>query len=145
MALHRFLLLASAYCFVTACGEKMDWRQTTVRSIESAVVLPKEASSLESYERYYAQDARGTVFGVYTNHDAEFRRIVREACEGLSEKPFPCPTSDERLRFVNAGESVWLNETAELPMMSGGGCAEVNIEYEPAKKQFVRVVCNGPY
>lgn len=116
-----------------------------VRTMESTVDLPAEASPLSSYERYYAQKADGTVIGVYTNHDPEFRRFVLEECRRLDEEPFPCPLGENGVRYVEAGESVWLDDPRDLPISNGGGCAYVTIVFEPANSRFTEVECNGPY
>ncbi|MGN6497048.1 MAG: hypothetical protein ACTHK5_06870 [Tsuneonella sp.] len=139
------LLICILVFSTAACDDKLNSHRNVIRSIESAVELPEGASSLASYERYYAQKADGIVIGVYTNHDSEHRRGVLRACKGLRDKPYPCPTDAADIRLVEAGESVWLDDPTDLPAMSGGGCAQITLQYELASGRFLEVECNGPY
>lgn len=107
--------------------------------------MPREARPLASYERYYARRSDGIIIGVYTNHDDGHRSEVLKTCANYRESAFPCPVDSEGVRLVEAGESLWLEDPMDLPAMSGGGCGQVTVEYDPSIERFARVECNGPY
>lgn len=141
----RFVVLTVVSFSIVGCTQEGDANQTAIQSVEATVELPTEAHPLAAYERYYARRPDGTIVGVYTNHDEEHRRQVLKACRDLEKPPFPCPVSSEGVRLVQADESLWVDDPLDLPIMSGGGCAQVTVEYDPKMKRFETVECNGDY
>ncbi|KHL24224.1 hypothetical protein PK98_14660 [Croceibacterium mercuriale] len=140
----RFTFLSLLSSLLAGCAAAGDDRGRLIETIEDALVLPSEAAPLASYERYYA-DRDGVILAVLINHSDEHRQAVAQHCRTLSEAPFPCPLNSGELRLVDAGESTWVEDWKELPGMSGGGCAQVEIEYLPNERTFFRAECNGPY
>jgi len=114
-----------------------------IEAIEAAVELPENALPIDRYERYYT-NRDGMILAVYIIHDVGHRAAVLDYCRTLNEAPFPCPLDDGDLRLVDAGQSTWVEDSIDMPFKSGGGCSQVNIEYSPAKRKFLRVECNGP-
>ena len=145
MQFFRFLVLPLASFSIVGCTKDNGTNQAAIQTIESTVQMPGEARPLSSYERYYTRRPDGTIIGVYTNHDEGHRREVRKTCAKYRESAFPCPVDSEGIRLVEAGHSVWLEEPMDLPAMSGGGCGQVTVEYNPSTERFARVECNGPY
>lgn len=138
-------LLPLIVILLSACAAPDHEKSDLTERIEATVVLPNEADPIEEYERYYALRPDGTVLGVYTTHSDVHRKAVAETCRTLNEQPFPCPTDGTKLRLVKSGESVWISDHLELPGTNGGGCALINIHYDPRSQRFLEVECNGPY
>ena len=130
---------------LAGCSEVRSEREELAGEIERSVVLPTNARALEDYERYYAKNADGSVSAVYIVHDEGHREAVARACREIDDAPFPCPVAGGQLRLVEAGESRWVDDAIDLPGMSGGGCSQVDISYQPRDGAFVRVECNGDY
>jgi len=140
----RFTFLSLLTSSLAGCAGVADDRGRLIETIEDALVLPQEAAPLGSYERYYA-DRDGVILAVFINHSDDHRQAVAQHCRTLDEAPFPCPLAGGEVRLVDAGDSTWVEDWRNLPGMSGGGCAQVDIEYLPTERKFSRVECNGPY
>jgi hypothetical protein len=138
------LSVLSLLASLSGCGSGRDSEDGLAEKIEKFVILPRGAAPLDSYGRYYAK-RNGTILAVYTNHSDEYREFVKQDCRMNPERTFPCPLDDGRLRLVNAGQRMWLDDWRTLPATSGGGCGHVTFEYEPASNRFFHVECNGDY
>lgn len=139
-----FTFLSLLTSSLAECAGASDDRERLAETIEEAVVLPRGAAALGSYERYFTE-RDGVVLAVLINHSEDHRQVVAQHCRTLDESPFPCPLAGGEVRLVDAGESAWVEDWIDLPGMSGGGCAQVNIEYLPQEREFVRAECNGPH
>ena len=144
MQLAHFLLLTLASFSITGCTKNNGADQAAIQTVEATVQMPREARPLASYERYYARRPDGMIIGVYTNHNEGHRSQVLKFCANYRQPPFPCPVDRQSVRLVEAGESLWLKDPRDLPAMSGGGCDQVTVEYDPSIERFARVECNGP-
>jgi hypothetical protein len=92
-----------------------DWVPTAevVAQLEAQIHLPKGASPLTSYTRYYAGSIlRGhrVVVGTYQH---------------------------------SGGGVVIEKSSHDLPIVYDGGCDFINIKYDVSKKRFIDVFCNG--
>jgi hypothetical protein len=145
MAIHPARLPAlSLFAALICCTGDSDPRELLSDKIEKTVRLPKGAAPLESYERYYA--AHGDeVLAVYINHSTEQREAISRACTRIAGKPFPCPLGNGPIRLVQSGQRAWIDNAQEMPGISGGGCAQVTLEYLPKQNLFTHVECNGPF
>ena len=99
---------------------------------------------INDYSRYYAID-QGVVKAVYIIHRPDYHESVAEDCKKIAEHPFPCPIGNGRLRSIRAGQRTWVEDPIDLPGMSGGGCAQVDVEYRITDGAFMRVECNGSH
>jgi hypothetical protein len=83
--------------------------------IERQVRLPPDADELQKYARYYAFDG-DKVIGTYMTS-----------------------AGNDPLR----GKRVWLGDRRDLPVLMDGGCAVVNIVYDPLAQRVESTFCNG--
>lgn len=83
--------------------------------IERQVQLPPDAHELQKYARYYAFDG-DKVIGTYTTS-----------------------AGNDQLR----GRRLWLGDRRDLPILMDGGCAVVNVVYDPLAQRIERAFCNG--
>ncbi|MBB5709236.1 hypothetical protein FHT02_000442 [Sphingomonas xinjiangensis] len=139
-----FTFLSLLTSLLAGCAGASDDTERLAETIEDSVVLPQGAAPLGSYERYYAE-RDGVVLAVLINHSEDHRRTIAQHCRTLDDSPFPCPIAGGEVRLVDAGESAWVEDWTDLPGISGGGCAQVDIEYQPEERRFSRVECNGSY
>lgn len=83
--------------------------------IERQVQLPPGAQGLEEYARYYSFDGE-RVTAIYVTSDGN---------------------------DLHKGQRLWLAERYELPVLLDGGCATVNIVYDPLAQRVEQAYCNG--
>lgn len=128
----------------TGCGPAAIEDDVLTR-IEEEIELPEGAAPLDIYSRYYAHGDQGAILAVYVIHPEGYSERVIEACSAIEDGPFPCPVNGGPLRLADAGKRVWVDNVIDLPGMSGGGCAQINVEFHPGTNTFATVECNGPY
>jgi hypothetical protein len=135
-ALPALLLLASC----SNPGERVQSR--IMDEVERTVQLPADAVRPEEYSRYFAQQPGGKVDVLYVVHGSlsERRNYCREHPVGV----FPC-ARDGELELVGPGQRRWLDDSRDLPSMSGGGCGNIQFTYDPATKSSTAPECNGDY
>lgn len=131
------LLLTS--CSVPAEREKI----RIMNEIEWSVQLPKDAVRPADYSRYFAWRPDGKVAVLYVVHGTHLAEM-REWCRENPVGEFPCSREGE-VELVGPGRRRWLDDSRELPSISGGGCADVEFTYDPATKSMTPPACNGPY
>ena len=137
------MVVVASTAALSGCGSST--AKGELANIENQVSLPAHARPLSAYSRYYARAGDGTIWGVYVIHEKGYAKQVAEFCRRLPDKPFPCPVNGGRVRLVTAGQHVWAPSVEDLPGMSGGGCLQVTVHFNPRKNSFDRVECNGPY
>lgn len=104
--------------------------EAIMTAIESNVTLPAGAEPLSAYGRYYRDGDAGQVVGIY---------IIPSQSRGVVAGP----TSSGLPPHLPAGERRWMRDATEVHDMMDGGCAQVNIVYDPAARKFLDVKCNG--
>jgi hypothetical protein len=90
-------------------------RARIMDEIERQVQLPPEAGELQQYARYYAFDGE-SVIGTYMSSG-----------------------ENDPLR----GKRLWLADRRDLPILMDGGCAVVNVVYDPPTQRVENTFCNG--
>ncbi|RZZ88322.1 hypothetical protein [Pseudoxanthomonas winnipegensis] len=84
-----------------------------VKTLEQQVRLPKDASPLSDYTRYYTLTADGMLVGVYVKD------------------------------FDGGDRQAHLVSKREMPLILDGGCSVINVRYDPDANKVLRVFCNG--
>jgi hypothetical protein len=113
--------------------------------IEKQVHLPKGASPLADYSRYYSDDGKGEIVAVYLIIPRDEPR-PGETCEELTtnftSRTVPC--RPVQLPWaIPAGQRRWLKDKRELPFINDGGCMEVDVTFNKAKWAVTSIQCNG--
>lgn len=90
-------------------------RARIMDEIERQVQLPPDADKFQKYARYYAFDG-DKVIGTYMTS-----------------------AGNDPLR----GRRLWLGDRRDLPTLMDGGCAVVNVVYDPLAKRIESTFCNG--
>ena len=111
--------------------------------IEETIVLPAGSNSLQSYSRYYFQDADGTVYGSYMTYSENFREFVRQGCIKRVDDGYPCDRKD--VGVIDAETRIWIPERRHIPFANGGGCLFIYFEYDIDRSKMKKIECNGPY
>lgn len=84
-----------------------------VKALEQQVRLPKDASPLSDYTRYYTLTADGMLVGVYVKD------------------------------FDGGDRQAHLVSKSEMPIFFDGGCHVINVQYDPDANKVLHVFCNG--
>lgn len=113
-------------------------------AVEETVTLPADASSIDRYSRYYARRPDGTIAARYVIHSEGWFDEVRQACMEQDVREFPCGPNG-RVDLVPAGQRKWVDDYRALPDGSGGGCGQINIEFDANASKVKRLECNGSY
>jgi len=117
----RFLL-TPWIALLASCSTPNEREQDRLMAfIENRVELPKNASPLNAYARYYAKDGHGRIVGVYTN------------LPGLPKNEF---------YDVQIGHRKWVDDYRALPMIFEGGCGVVSFKFNPQTQKFETPACN---
>ncbi|HUE79505.1 MAG TPA: hypothetical protein VMN38_07730 [Sphingomicrobium sp.] len=127
--------------------------RTLMTFIENKVRLPDGARPIEEYSRNYARRPDGMIIGIYvTPHQPV---AVDEGCEVMLEDFESRPCSDAEVAelvqqdldmaatYGKAGQSRWFDDYRDLPFISDGGCAQVEITFDPRSNEIERADCNG--
>ncbi|WP_081469566.1 hypothetical protein [Sphingomonas sp. PAMC 26617] len=117
--------------------------------IERQVVLPKDAQPLASYGRNYAFSNESNVVATYLIPLPA--PAVGEGCKVMLENASSRPCTKEEIAEGTtakdtetvAGKRRWFGSSNDLPFISDGGCAEVNITYDTTAHRMLSVTCNG--
>ena len=110
-----FLILSS--CSQAYSPEK----EGIMDRIESGVELPNGAKRLDDYARYYSTSASGSVVATYTT-------VV---------------LPNVRFHDLPTGKRRWVNDSAKLPNLIGGGCSTVHVVFYVDTGAFGEIACNG--
>lgn len=114
--------------------------------IEAGIPIPRGASALTAYARFYAFDADGKVAARYIVPPPTILSPDGKCSEVLSNGRWRrgnCPPIGPWADGARAGERRWFADRNRMPIMFDGGCAQVNILYDPRTRRFERVSCNG--
>ena len=138
------LLLAVAGCVRTPSREEV-----LMDEIERKVVLPTDAQPLESYGRNYTFSNNRNVVATYLIPLAPPLR--GEGCEMMLENFSSRPCTKEEVSEgatakdieTVAGKRRWFKSSNNLPFISDGGCAQINITYDTTAHRVLSVTCNG--
>ena len=117
--------------------------------IERQVVLPKDAQPLASYGRNYAYFDNSNVVATYLIPLAP--PTVGDGCEVMLENASSRPCTEEEVAEGTtakdtetvAGKRRWFGSSNNLPFISDGGCAQVNITYDATAHRMLSITCNG--
>ncbi|MCC6920643.1 MAG: hypothetical protein IT548_15710 [Alphaproteobacteria bacterium] len=138
----RALLLAG--CLGTAVGSAAEPArypdETTIRLIESQMVMPKGADPLEQYDRYYFFPESGR----YAREIVEGRYVLRDGHAALREGAVAIP----------AVPGAYVVRDGQEPVIADGGCGVVTIVFLIEARRLARLkeegeepgqygVCNG--
>jgi hypothetical protein len=122
-------------------------QQRVMDEIEGRVALPRGAHKLSDYARFYGDVPGGKVAATYViARPAE--PASREGCttvdaNGAGEDG-PCPAMPAwPSGGVGAGQRKWVRAGEHMPFMADGGCAQIDIVYDPRRRVFEAVACNG--
>ncbi len=102
--------------------------EATIREIESQVVMPRGARSLDLYDRYYAPDRIGereVVVGVF---------LLRSSFSGQTR---------EGVAPVTAIDNVFTASATQLPVVMDGGCNVVTIYFDVATQRLMTIRLDG--
>ena len=132
-------------------------REAVMNLIERTIVLPKGANPFDAYARNYALSGLDKVVGVYILPMPPADLTKPGGCSMLTLPDFetrPCTKAEIEEKSAAdvrafaaqtpAAKRRWHDDARALPGMSDGGCMQVNIEYDVARQQFLKVECNGP-
>lgn len=111
------LVLALSSCSQAYSPEN----EVVMDKIESGVKLPTGAQTLDDYARYYSTSASGYVIATYTT-------VV---------------LPNERFHDLPIGKRRWVNNSANLPNLIGGGCSTVHVVFYVDTDAFGETACNG--
>ena len=115
------LLLTLTTLSLAACSSATERQHNRLmQKIEEQVQLPKGAKRLEQYARYYAIDGNRVV--------ARYITIVEP---------------DNQYYNLPVGSQRWLYDHRNLPSISDGGCAIVNVSSDTKVAGLPRAFCNG--
>lgn len=124
-----------------------------MNEIERSVRLPEGAQPLENYGRNYALDGMGWVTATYLipSPPGNFRSGCIVSSRNNPSRPCTeteiqeSERSDARRRQAQtpAGTRRWYGGVQHLPFKFEGGCTQVNIRYNIARRQFSEVSCNS--
>jgi len=126
--------------------------EALMNRIEASVQLPEGAGQLNDYGRYYAFLKPSVVLAVYLV-PTEMPDTSKSCAVSTTDGVRPC-TADEikeiQLRFarvlsgrLRAGQRRWVNSTDDIPRIADGGCNQITLVYDAAKKHVLSVGCNG--
>ncbi|MDK2767541.1 MAG: hypothetical protein KYX69_07465 [Sphingomonas sp.] len=128
-------------------AEPADPNALLMDKIETSVVMPGEARSLDQYARYYLQERDGSVRAVFTYH---FPDTPSDAeCEEMGKGTVPCEESAAFRSALKAGERIWLKNSDELPSIADGGCSVIefsipaNVVKDRHRRWRIEARCNG--
>ena len=116
-----------------------------MNEIESKLQLPKGARPLEEYARYYTDDDRGHVIGVYVipmNDDLRPGDKCEELTANLSSHEVPCEPFKPDWAMPD-GQRRWVPDQSHLPVIDDGGCGIVTVEFDRTRSTVTQAVCNG--
>ena len=106
-----------ATMLLAACGVAEDPQQAAMMDvIEQQVRMPKEASPLSGYSRFYTTVDTGEIIGTY----------VASAHSGLP-----------------VGQRRWVKDIYHLPAIDDGECFIVNVTFDPKVRKVTQAFCNG--
>jgi hypothetical protein len=122
-------------------------QQRLMDEIEGRLTLPRGAHRLSDYARFYGDAPGGKVAATYVIPRAA-EPASREGCSTVdvngTGQDGPCPAMPAWPRGgVGAGQRKWVRTVKDFPFMADGGCAQVDIRYDPARRAFEVVSCNG--
>jgi len=156
----RLVLLPAAatlgFASCNAAPPEVGEQRAIMARIEQLVALPDGASPLDAYSRNYARQSDGTIVAHYVlPHPVLDDDSIDAGCSAMTEDSElrPCTEDeikdmremDERIAatFGEANQSRWFASPGELPSMYDGGCAQIEIVFDPVAGHFDRVQCNG--
>ena len=138
--------IAAAILLLSGCSSPEEReREALMNLIEKQVQLPKGTRPLSEYARYYADTDSRVVVAVYLVPTSD-EIGLGESCEELLENFASRKVSCEPMQFewaMPAGERRWFKDKRDLPWINGGGCAQVEVEFDTATSTVKRAECNG--
>lgn len=139
-----FTVGALSALLVSGCSAELAKpNQTLEEKIVEGMEFPDHSSAPEEYSRYFFKDSQGNVEAVFVIHEKDDRDGVKQACaEHHFEEP-PCTEKD--FGVVDAGQSKWVENPNQFPMIMGGGCGYISVTYNVHTSIVTSVECNGPY
>ncbi|SEM20168.1 hypothetical protein SAMN05428989_3346 [Pseudoxanthomonas sp. GM95] len=84
-----------------------------MKTLEQQVTLPKGASPLSDYTRYYTLTNDGMLVGIYVKD------------------------------FDGGDRQAHLASEREMPIFFDGGCSVIEVQYDPDANKVLRIRCNG--
>ncbi|MEL6877547.1 MAG: hypothetical protein AAGL68_05545 [Pseudomonadota bacterium] len=90
-------------------------RTRIMDEIERQVQLPPDADEFQQYAQYYAYDGD---------------RVIATYITSGGNDPLK-------------GKRLWLADRRDLPVLMDGGCAVVNVIYDPLAQRVEHIFCNG--
>lgn len=135
--------LFAILCF-SACSSPEERRQAAIMdSIEQQVKLSADAEPIERYARTYAFKSRDRVSAVYFLPDLANDEACRVA-KGYGPKSAGavarlCPPPDG----MKAGERRWFRDADSLPLISDGGCQNIDVEFDLNAGSVIFAHCQG--
>lgn len=113
--------------------------------IEAKLRLPAGASPLGAYARTYAYAADGKVVGNYfvpmaSSPADAFCQGAKRYGRDNGQIALACPPPDG----MAAGQRRWYAKPGMLPQVDDGGCAFVDIEFDPKTSAVLSAECHGP-
>lgn len=107
------LLAALLMSACTGSGAKHLGGAQLVKTLEQQVKLPKDASPLADYTRYYTLTSDGMLVGIYVKD------------------------------FDGGDRQAHLVSEREMPGFADGGCHVINVRYDPSANKVLWISCNG--
>jgi hypothetical protein len=131
--------------FLTSCSTHEQRRNEAIMvQIEQQIRLPKGASPLTDYARFYADPGQDFVLGVYMLPSA-LKYEAAQQCEEVTlngaGKPTPCVPA--AIAKVRAGERLWVGGHENLPFSVRPGCEVITFAFDRGKQRFVEIECVG--
>ncbi|WP_336979468.1 hypothetical protein [Altererythrobacter fulvus] len=148
-------LLMSLLTSVGNCAGQPSEHQGLMSTIEEIVRLPEGARPIDDYSRNYAMGSDGKVIAVYVIPREPRESLWADGCEvALGDfKSRPCTKEEvaEMVRedaqgvaaFGKADESRWFDDPDALPYFTDGGCALIEIVFDPRSRKVESARCNG--
>ena len=147
-----FVVFSTALC-AAACSQPPQSREAAIMDeIERAIVLPKNAETLDKYARNYAPDVGGkilatyiiplTSFGMDTGCDVMLENFASRPCTKKEIEESLLIEAQNVETQPAAGKRRWFQDPQDLPFINDGGCQQVSVEYDTTTRRVLTVVCN---
>ena len=143
----RIFALLPSLLLLGCVAESVDPNAAMMDKIETSIVMPLEASSLDQYARYYAHEGDGSVRAVFTHPVPEMPSDAE--CEEMGKGIVRCEEPDAFRPNLKAGERVWLTSSDNLPSIADGGCSVIefsipaNVVKGRDRRWRIEARCNG--
>jgi hypothetical protein len=128
-----------------ACSSPEDRNRVALMDqIENQVTLPRGSRPLADYARYYTYE-NGDVHAEYViplGDDPRPDATCEELDTNLTGHKVDCPDL-KQADDLKPGQRRWFADNRDFPIIMDGGCAVVNVVFDPARRWLKSVTCNG--